>query len=288
MTLTDTIEQINHLTRQHADNEETSFCVAIPIEYLRALDKQWERRNISPLLTDEEVAVLKDEVSKVVDSIAKIAEENNLLRRAVEPIVNLTKLLDANTGGIFGELPDDYDIFSSDFTSGLQLSVLRNITSAYERTGEVQRKTIPASQMSLRDWFAGSALAEVPDPINASDAPQTARLAYAIADAMIEHRSSGKTAPTEVAISNQKQKEQQRLLYILRGVLFYLSDYRRIMSDASDYKALLRTVKDFYIENGGDSGYTDRVAHTAQGLPGSEKTDTSVTEQSDKSGVKRP
>lgn len=44
--------------------------------------------------------------------------------------------------------------------------------------------------MSLRDWFAGMALAEVPDPIGEKDAPKTAMLAYAIADAMIALRRS--------------------------------------------------------------------------------------------------
>lgn len=45
-----------------------------------------------------------------------------------------------------------------------------------------------ATGMSLRDWFAGMALAEVPDPLVEADAPATARLAYAIADAMIARR----------------------------------------------------------------------------------------------------
>lgn len=43
--------------------------------------------------------------------------------------------------------------------------------------------------MSLRDWFAGMALAEVPDPASISDAPTTAALAYAIADAMLAERA---------------------------------------------------------------------------------------------------
>ncbi len=43
--------------------------------------------------------------------------------------------------------------------------------------------------LTLRDWFAGMALAEVPDPISEADAESTARLAYAIADAMIAHRA---------------------------------------------------------------------------------------------------
>ena len=44
--------------------------------------------------------------------------------------------------------------------------------------------------MSLRDWFAGMALAEVPDPLTEDDAPKTARLAYAIADAMLVERNA--------------------------------------------------------------------------------------------------
>lgn len=43
--------------------------------------------------------------------------------------------------------------------------------------------------MTLRDWFAGMALAEVPDPMTPADAPKTAALAYAIADAMIQART---------------------------------------------------------------------------------------------------
>lgn len=42
--------------------------------------------------------------------------------------------------------------------------------------------------MTLRDWFAGMALAECPDPINEEDAPRIAALAYAIADAMLKAR----------------------------------------------------------------------------------------------------
>lgn len=51
----------------------------------------------------------------------------------------------------------------------------------------VREETIEAR--TLRDWFAGMALAEVPDPTNEADAPTTARLAYAIADAMMKERS---------------------------------------------------------------------------------------------------
>lgn len=58
---------------------------------------------------------------------------------------------------------------------------------AYEE-GTMSSGHPPKPGMSLRDWFAGMALAEVPDPINESDAPATARLAYAIADAMLKER----------------------------------------------------------------------------------------------------
>ncbi len=42
--------------------------------------------------------------------------------------------------------------------------------------------------MSLRDWFAGMALAEVPDPTSMADVGRTADLCYGIADAMLERR----------------------------------------------------------------------------------------------------
>jgi hypothetical protein len=50
--------------------------------------------------------------------------------------------------------------------------------------------------MTLRDWFAGMALAEVPDPRTSADAPETARLAYAIADAMMLERTRPRARPT--------------------------------------------------------------------------------------------
>ena len=53
--------------------------------------------------------------------------------------------------------------------------------------GSDQRVHLPG--MSLRDWFAGMALAEVPDPLTEDDAPKTAMLAYAIADAMLQERT---------------------------------------------------------------------------------------------------
>lgn len=45
--------------------------------------------------------------------------------------------------------------------------------------------------MSLRDYFAAAALAEVPDPTSIADAATTATLAYAIADAMLAERAKG-------------------------------------------------------------------------------------------------
>jgi hypothetical protein len=46
--------------------------------------------------------------------------------------------------------------------------------------------------MTLRDYFAAAALAECPDPITEADAPKVARLAYAIANAMLAEREKEK------------------------------------------------------------------------------------------------
>ena len=45
--------------------------------------------------------------------------------------------------------------------------------------------------MTLRDWFAGQALAFLSDPASSGETNYTARYAYAIADAMIAAREVG-------------------------------------------------------------------------------------------------
>ena len=55
---------------------------------------------------------------------------------------------------------------------------------------EKVRSDLECQKMTLRDWFAGMALAEVPDPATEADAPTTARLCYAIADAMLAERKA--------------------------------------------------------------------------------------------------
>lgn len=55
--------------------------------------------------------------------------------------------------------------------------------------GKQETLYAPTPGMSLRDYFAAAALAEVPDPTSIADAPTTAALAYAIADAMLAERA---------------------------------------------------------------------------------------------------
>lgn len=124
--ITKAIEAINELTRAHADNEEKDFCVAIPIEHLRALEEAWRTRNTSN--TEFALVVLRDQITRVVEQIEIVADQKRLMREAIEPIVKLTGLLDSPNGGLFAKLPDGYDILSSEFTSGLPLSVFRDIT----------------------------------------------------------------------------------------------------------------------------------------------------------------
>ena len=57
-----------------------------------------------------------------------------------------------------------------------------------EGTYMVDGKEVYRPGMSLRDWFAGMALAEVPDPTSMADVGRTADLCYGIADAMLERR----------------------------------------------------------------------------------------------------